>query len=218
MSSLRSPQELDKARRDSIIGQLKMKYRSDPEGFRAYLPEVAAILDVMNPPSSPSRQREPRFKLTEQERARHKQGLSKMLERLEEGSLSFKQAVRTLEHCANLQRDDSWARYTDHDTRVKLAKVALGRSHESFTEDTTVMIADYEASAPIVSKVSFLRGVYLELDESMRLISISILPAKVAEFHRLRGIVGLGRDIEGKKDVALRHDDYLAEIYSSWTR
>ena len=213
MSSLRSPQELDKARRDSIIGQLKMKYRSDPGGFRAYLPAVAAMLDAMNPPS-PARRREPPFKLTEQERARHKQGLSKMLERLEDGSLSFKQAVRTLEHCANLQRDDSWTRYTNHDTRVKLAKVALGRSHESFTEDTTVMIADGDASVPIVSKVSFLRGVYLELDESMRLISISILPAKVAEFHRLRGIVGLGRDIEGKKDVALRHDDYLAEIYS----
>ena len=203
---------MDKARRDTIIGQLKMKYRSDPEGFRAYLPAVAEILDAMNPPS-PARRREPPFKLTEQERAHHKQGLSKMLERLEDGSLSFKQAVRALEHYANLQRDDNWTRYTNHDMRVKLAKVALGRSHESFTEDTTVRIAD-DDSAPIVSKVSFLRGVYLELDESMRLISISILPAKVAEFHKMTRFVGMGHDIEGKWDVSLRHDDYLAEIYS----
>ncbi len=213
MNSLMNPQELDESRRDTIIEQLKMKYGSDPEGFRAYLPMVAAILDAMNPPS-PSGRREPPFNLTEQERAYYKQGLSKMLEKLKDGSLSFEQAVKALEHCANLMRDDSLTRYTNHDTRVKLTKVVLGRSHESYTEDTTVRIADEDASAPIVSKISFLRGVYLELDDSMRLISISILPAKVAEFRKMTGFVGMGRDIEGKRDVSLRHDDYLAEIYS----
>ena len=76
MNGLTNPQELDKLRRDSIIGQLKMKYGSDPDGFRAYLPSVAAVLDAMNPPPRPSK---PPFVLTEQERTRHKQALGEIL-------------------------------------------------------------------------------------------------------------------------------------------
>ena len=214
MNGLTNPQELDKIRRNSIMGQLKMKYRSDPQGFRAYLPSVAAILDAMNPPPRPSK---PRFALTEQERAHHKQGLVKILQKLDDGGLSHEEAVKAFECCAKLllERNGSLLPEVEHAARVKLVDTFLGRSHESFTDDTTIKIADDASKTPIAYKPSILRGVYMELDKDMRLISITIDPEKVKEGIRMRSIIGIGgRDIEGKRDVSMRHDDYLAEIYA----
>ena len=202
-------QELDRLRRDSIIAQLRMEYRADAEKFRAYLPAVAAMLDAMNPLPRPS---EPPFELTEHEQTHHREALTKMLQGLDGGSMSSKQAVKALEHCANLILDGSLLADVKHETRVQLIKAVLGKSPESFTKDTTILIVDDASETPIANKASIVRGVYLELDKEMRLISISISPEKVKEFHWLMGIVGIGRDIDGKRDVSIRHDDYLAEI------
>ena len=58
--------------------------------------------------------------------------------------------------------------------------------------------------------VSMTRGVTLNLDGDMRLVSATIIPHKIRERDRLMSIVGIGND--SKRDVAARHDDYLAEI------
>ena len=54
------------------------------------------------------------------------------------------------------------------------------------------------------------RGVILNLDGDMRLVSATVIPHKIRERDRLMSIVGIGHD--SKTDVAARHDDYLAEI------
>ena len=210
MNGLTNPQELDKLRRDSIIGQLKMKYGSDPDGFRAYLPSVAAVLDAMNPPPRPSK---PPFVLTEQERTRHKQALGEILilqEFGESGSVSSIQAIEALEHCANLILDGSLPIDVNFPGKVKLMKAAVGRLPDDFKKDETIVLDCSRSRDEVVNRASVIRGVYLELDKNMRLISISVYPDKYRERFEMLSIVGIGR--ETKSDVSIRHDDYLAEI------
>ena len=57
---------------------------------------------------------------------------------------------------------------------------------------------------------SMTRGVILNLDGDMRLVSATVIPHKIRERDRLMSIVGIGHD--SKTDVAARRDDYLAEI------
>ena len=201
--------KLNKAQTDILVELLETKYRVEPENFGAYLPEVAQILDGMNPPR---RLAQSPFGLTEREKAFHQKNLGGILEMVEEGAASPEQAIKGLEHCATLIHDDSMPKEVRHETLVKLLKAAVGKSPGSFKSKKTIRIAPDGVSTEIVNKVSLVRGVYLELDRNMSLVSISVSPSKVRERRKMLGIVGIGRDREGKRDVSVRHDEYLAEI------
>ncbi len=189
-----------------ILESILSKYRADPKGFRSYLPEAAQLLAAMYPQGRSSKSP---FGLTERERVHHQSPLKDVPERLEEGSVTPQQAVRCLEHCATLIQDDSLPEEFGYETHRSLLKAAIGKSPGTFKKNETVRVSD-TSGKEVINHVSLLRGVVLDLDRDMRLVSISITPKKVRERRKLLGFVGKGRDTAA--DVARRHDDYLVEV------
>lgn len=194
----------ERAEYDELVRLLTLKFNRDPKKFRAYLPEVAQMLDEYNPPPEPKRSP---FVLTEKERAFHQDSLANIFARLDEKGLSVEQAVEGLEHCAVLLEDYFLLEGVRHDDRVKLLKAAVGKSPGSFRRNETIMIADGKSSEDVVNKLSFVRGVYLELDREFRLVSISVVPRQVRERKKLMAIVGMIDD--PVTDVSTRYEDYL---------
>lgn len=192
-----------------LIELLNSKYASNSEEFRVFMPQVAQILDRMN---SPRQFTKSPFGLTQHEKAFHQKKLGDILEAVEEGFATGEQAVKGLEHCATLIHDGSLLDEVRHETLVKLLKAAVGKSPGTFKRNETIKIADGGASREVVNRISIVRGVCLELDRNMRLVSITVSPTKVRERRKMLGIIGIGSDREGKRDVSIRHDEYLAEI------
>ena len=120
-------------------------------------------------------------------------------------------AIATLERCAALILDDSLPFEFNHEALSRLFEAAFGESHESFEADTVIPVNPNADGGESAHSVSLLRGVILNLDGEMRLMSVSVTPRKARERERLMGIVGIASDPMG--DVAVRHDDYLDEIY-----
>ncbi len=189
---------------DKLVRLLTLQFKRDPKRFRAYLPEVAQMLDEHDSPPKPKRSP---FVLTEKERAFHQDSLANVFARLDEKGLSVEQAVEGLEHCAVLLEDYFLLEGVRHDDRVKLLKAAVGKSPGSFKRNETIMIADGKSSEEVVNKVSFVRGVYLELDKEFRLVSISVVPRKVREWKKMMALAGMIDD--PVTDVSTRYEDYL---------
>ncbi len=181
------------------------KYQTDPGGFRSYLPEVAELLDALHPPR---RSLKSPFGLTERERTHHQAALRRMLEKLEDGPIITEEAIRGLEHCATLIQDDSLPEEVGHETLVSLLKAGIGKSPGTFKSVRTVAVGD-GGGRVVMSSVSLVRGVMINLDRNMSLVTVTITPRKVRERRQLLGFVGIGHDTA--PDVALRHDDYLVE-------
>lgn len=198
-----------KSKNNELVELLQLKYISNPKKFRSFMPDVAQLLDRMNPPRKFAKSS---FGLTDREKDFHKGRLDAILQLVDEGTASEEQAIKGMEHCAALIHDDSLPKDVKYEKLVKLIKSAVGKSPGSFKKVTTINVAGAGVSSEIANKVSLVRGVYLELDREMRLVSISVLPSKVRERRKLMGIVGIGQDREGKCDVSVRHDEYLAEI------
>ncbi len=190
-------------REKRLVDLLQAKCHEDPEGFRRFLPGVAELLPELPPRRSRLRSA---FGLTERERSFHRTGVAEALDKLEGGAITAEGAAKGLQHCANLIRDDAFTDEVDYETSRGLVKAALGKSPGSYKVKTTVPMGMGGGEA--LERVTVLRGVYLDLDRERRLVSISINPAKVREWKKLMAVVGIGRDPE--RDVALRHDDYLA--------
>ena len=198
-----------------LIELLQAKRREDPEGFRAYMPDVARMLP--DQPSKPIRRRSP-FGLTEKELAFHRTGLSEVLGKLNEGTIVADEAVGGLRHCAHLIRDGS-LQYTGesevvnggmpHEVGYKvlksLVRAAIGKSPGSYRAKTTMSV---DEGGDVLERISVIMGVFLELDRDGRLVSISIDPGRFRKRRKLMAFVGASKDPE--PDVALRHDDYLA--------
>lgn len=127
--------------------------------------------------------------------------------------------IQELERCAALILHDSLPFEFNHEVLSRLFETAFGESHESFEADTVISV-NPNGGGESVYAVSLIRGVILNLDSEMRLMSVSVIPRKVRERERLMSVVGIGHD--PMRDVAARHDDYLAEMYdrkiSAWRR
>ena len=181
---------------------LASKYKADPLWFELNLPDVAEIMRQMAPASR--RSRSP-FVLTERERSFHIKALPDV-EAM--SNLSREDAIRALEHSAYLIRDDTLPGHMRYEAFTSLFKTVSGKSPGSFRKNTTIQIDETRGTDP-AHRVSIIRGVVLNLDVEMRLVSITVTPRKFRERKRMMSIVGIGRD--PKSDVARRHDDYLAE-------
>ncbi len=186
-----------------LIELLQDKRRKDPEGFQKYLPGAVELLPKTFPKTN--RSRSP-FGLTEQERSYHEAGLAEALGKQGRGAITAGEAVKGLQHCANLIRDDNLPEEVGYETVKGLVKAAIGKSPGSYKSNATVPLD--EDGGPVLERVSAIRGVYLEFDRERRLVSISIHPRKVRERRRLMEFVGASSDPE--PGVASRHDDYLA--------
>ena len=198
-----------------LIELLQAKRREDPEGFRAYMPDVAEML----PDQSSSRTlKSSPFGLTEQEISYHRTELSEVLDRLNDRTIVADEAVKGLRNCAHLIRDGS-LQYTGESEVVNggmphemgyevlrgLLRAAIGKTPGSYKASTTIPVGE---GGDVLERVSLIMGVFLELDREGRFVSISIEPGKFKKRRRLMAFVGASEDPEA--DVALRHDDYLA--------
>ena len=200
-------------KQELLIDLLLAKHRNDPEGFREFLPGAAELLPERPPHRSMARSP---FGLTERELAHHRHGLSAVLSRLDEGTITAEEAVTGLQHCAALIRDDNlpygWDQNLSHEmgyeVKKDLLKAALGKSPGSYKSKTTISVG--EDRAPVLDSVSLIRGVLLNLDGNERLVSMSIHPGKYRERRKLMTFVGASAD--PMPDVALRHDDYLYSV------
>lgn len=190
--------------RPQLVEFLFAKYHADPKGFRAYLPEVAQVLDAL----SPAQRIQPSpFGLTEQERARRQQQMRQALTDLGDHPASRETAVRGIEHCAALIEDDSLPVEVSYATLVRLLRAVIGTAPGSVKRLTTVPIVEAPEES-VVNHVSLIKGAIANLTWDMRLVSITINPRKVKERRKALRLVGLASDMAD--DVAQRHDAYLA--------
>lgn len=195
----------------NLIELLQARYREDPKGFREYLPGVAELL----PESSTARgETKSPFGLTKSDIAFHRAGLADVLDKMETGSTTAREAVKALQHCAALIVDDNLPEETNYEKLKRLISTGIGRSPESFKSEATIQIG--ERNGDVHERVSAIRGVYLELDRRRRLVSISINPRKVRERRELMRFVGASKDPD--PHVSSRHDDYLASEDPHGTR
>ena len=187
-----------------IIDLLQAKQKEDPEGFRRYLPTVADLLPAQLPktPSTPP------FGPTEKELAFHESGLREVLNKIDSGDADGRDAIKGLQHYANIKVHDSFSMNATHDMAKRLFKTAFGKSPSSYKSKITIPV-DAKDAGPVKEHVTVLRGVYLELDKNRRLVSVSINPTKVKELARIMKIVGI---VKGPPDLAERHDDYFAML------
>lgn len=126
------------------------------------------------------------------------------------GAATPAQAIKGLEHCAFLIRDDSLPSEADYESLCALFKAAFGKRPTSFKKSETLRAPDRRSADDVVHKFALVRGVSLELDREMRLISVSVSPRKVKQRRKLLSFVGAAQDAES--DVAQRHDEYLARV------
>lgn len=200
--------QISKADGDALIELLSSRYADDPKEFRSYMPEVAQMLDTFG---SPHRQLA-RYssRLTEREVKFHQSALTETLVAVASGDATDAEAVKGLEHCAFLIRNDSLPPEADYESLCALFKAAFGKRPASFKKSETLKAPDRRSADDVVHKFALVRGVSLELDREMRLISVSVSPHKVKQRRKLLAFVGAVHDAES--DVAQRHDDYLARI------
>ena len=188
---------------DRLIDILRLKYSEDPDSFRRFLPGAAELLPEPLPSKGSSRSP---YGLTEHERSYHKAGLAGALSKVEVNEITVEDAIKGLQHCADLIKDDVFTDAVSYEPAKALLRAALGKSPGSYKSKTTVSVCE-DGGSP-VEQISVIKGVYLDLDTNGQLVSVSINPREVRERKKLMGIIGIGKDTQA--DVALRHDDYLA--------
>lgn len=200
--------QISKADGNALNELLSSKYADDPQKFRSYMPEVAQMLDTFG---APHRQlARSSFGLTEREVKFHQSALIKALAAVTSGVATPVESVKGLEHSAFLIRDDKMPAEADYEALCALFKAAFGKRPASFKKSEVMKVADGRTADDVVHKFSLVKGVSLEFDREMRLISVSVSPRKVRQRRKLLSFVGAGQDAES--DVARRHDDYLARI------
>ena len=187
----------------AVFRHMLSRYEVDPDWVKRNLPEVGEILSQA---VSPPRTTRSPFVLTERERAFHIESLPGV-EGLDK--LQPEEAIKVLERIAALILDDSLPFTFNHQALVRLFKAAFDKSPGSFKVNTVIPINQKGGGDGAAHHASLVRGVILNLDLGMNLLSVTITPRKVRERKKLMSIVGIASD--SKTDVAARHDDYLAE-------
>ena len=187
----------------AVFRHMLSRYEVDPDWVKRNLPEIGEILSQA---VSPPRTTRSPFVLTERERAFHIESLPGV-EDLD--ALRSEEAVKALERIAALILDDSLPFTFNHQALVRLFKAAFDKSPGSFKVNTVIPINQKDGGDGAAHHASLVRGVVMNLDTGMNLLSVTITPRKVRERKKLMSIVGIASD--SKTDVAARHDDYLAE-------
>lgn len=193
---------------NALANLLYSKYAANPQKFCSDMPDVAQMLDAMNPPRR--RLHKSTFGLTAREVKRHQDALTETLAKAASGDATAAEAIKGLERCAFLIKDDSLPSEANYETLSGLLKAAVGKRPASFKKSAKIAVADDQPSREVISEISLVKGVLLGLDREMRLISISVSPHKVRQRRKMLAFVGIGQDT--KTDVAMRHDEYLSEI------
>ena len=177
--------------KSSILDLILTKYRTDPSGFRQYLPDVAEALDRVYPTRQSSRTSSP-FGLTEHERAHRLAALDSIIGKLKSSQVSREDAIRALEHCAVLTEDDTLPYKVDRRSIMRLLGIVLGKPLTDVTAETTIEVSQ-DISSAVVNRISLVRGGVLNLTQDMHLVSISVIPQKVKEEPRAMRFVAMSK-------------------------
>lgn len=163
--------------KDKVLHLIMEKYNSDPNGFRNYLPDVAEILDSVFPIkpkyNSP-------FGLTALEIKNRIDRLNDILLEMQNGKLERQDAIKALENCAVLTKDDSLPIGISRNVIIRFLGVVLGKPLSDITSESTIDIMQND-SYKIANRVPILRGIVFNLTSEEDLISISITPRKFKE-------------------------------------
>jgi len=173
-----------------IVDLILTKYRTDPDGFRQYLPDIAKALDRAYPTRQGSRSP---FGLTEHERAYRLSALESIMGNLYSSQVSRQDAVRALEHCAVLTEDDNLPYKVDRRSIMRLLGIILGKPLTDVTAETTIEIPQ-AIPTTVVNRIALVRGTVLNLTQDMHLVSISVIPQKVKEGPRAMRFVAMTKD------------------------
>ena len=118
--------------------------------------------------------------------------------------------IEMLRTIASLRDPEKRCEKTFYDQVVSLIR-GLTKTPLENSESEVMILFDVQSQA--INFETFARGAQLGLDEAGRIVLIRVDAERLREGQRLWSIVGM---IEGDApDVALRHDDYLAEAYMS---
>jgi len=167
-------QSINKA---GIIELVLAEYRIDPARFRQYLPNVAIALDLVFPVRQGSRNP---YGLTFNERQHRQQALENIVQKVETNQIDRQDAIKALEHCAVLIEDDNLPYEIDRRLLIRLLGIILEKPISEITTETTVEILK-DANHTIVSRISLIRGVRLNLTQNMNIVSILVIPQKIKE-------------------------------------
>lgn len=189
----------------AVFEILMRRFRDDPAGFRQYLPEIAQILDADMPRRLPSTP----YHLTERERDRRLGGLKSALDRLEAGTLDSLGAITALEDFATLADDGNVPDALDEPLKRRLFALVAGRAPSTFNAQTELPVSHEDDGQP-VHEIALLRGVRLHLTWDMRLVSLSIAPARLRE--RRQALAFVGSTADEASDVSRDHDRYIGEM------
>ncbi|MBI4333292.1 MAG: hypothetical protein HY673_18665 [Chloroflexi bacterium] len=186
-------------RESSILAAILNTYKVDPKRFRKYLPEIAQQLG-QHPASRAGEDH--RSILTRLERERLTNSLTELLSKKER---TREKAIRALEYCATLIRDETLPDRVGRKTLIELLRLATNTNIGKITKNTGIDIRQGEEAG----EIAILRGIHVHLTWNDRLVAVSFIPSKMKEAAKAMRLVGIARD--QASDVAARHDYYLTE-------
>jgi len=197
---------LPTAERDALVRALIDKYEIDPTAVQRALPELAQSLEVLIHKRGRGGTWE-MFQLTPTEEQERWRFYRRVLQKLNRGkiALSQEEAIEALEDVAAL-RGARFGASTEMEQGdiLKLLRIATGLSLSKKGTIRKHTVRDM----PPAKSISAVRGVTLYLTWDKKLVSVEVNPKELKLRDRALKFVGIGQDRE--KDVAARHNDYLA--------
>ena len=193
--------------KDGLAQRVLEAHQRDPELLRRILPEVASLLDGLQPPRQIRQVNQSPFGLTERERNFHKEALESIFRRSK--TLTQADAIKGLEHGANLLVDDFTPGYPSRQELLKLARKATGIQPRKRGGPIEEIVREGESSriVPVV------RGVDLHLTWEFKLVKVTMDPRQWRLRSQALSIIGIGKDTA--LDVAENHDDYLVDAFEN---
>ena len=164
---------------EKLLLLLQDKRSEDPEGFRAYLPDVEQLLrDLAESPPKNDRMYGPKG----WQPSPYEDPWQEAVRKMGQGTITADEAAKGLECCANLLLDTPFNESVNRERVESLFLKATGRPSDSYHSETTIPI--YQGGT-VAHSVPAIRGIHLRLDSNRRLLSIAVDPIKVAEGHSM---------------------------------
>lgn len=114
-----------------------------------------------------------------------------------------------LEKSVTLTRANALPLEVDYEVIATLLGALFSESLESDALDSAIELAVGDQQA--VESVRLARGLDVDVASSSEVVSVRLRPQQFDQGRRAMAFVGIGRG--DKRDVAERHDDYLADAY-----
>lgn len=192
------------AKQKEILGLLEQAYRERPQDLWATFPEIAAALaDIVSPPRKEAPHESLLYTyLSEKEKAFRIDYLKALLAKKDLGQeITSEDIHRALGHLAALR--EAGYPYKEQVIALAFQVLSLPRHPEKKVVHT------FLKGVPKHHTYEIQRGITLVLSWDKRAIQIELDPQEMAVRERLLSVAGIGEDTQ--RDVAQRHDDYLAE-------